>query len=259
MRPIRTENPYTPQVPCESVFPQPRFVGRLGAADAVTIVNAALGGLAALAATFDAVLAAQLLLFGAIADGLDGVVARRYGGTPAGKHLDSLADVASFGVAPAVLVGVIAREAWSPATEPLLAAAGYGVPALFVAAAVTRLGLYNAYDSDDAETRGVPSTLATTVIAAGVLASHPGALALTTLSAAMALLMLTDITYPDLHAQDALVMGVVQTAAALVPGMFGNGFAFALLYLALAYLVLAPSFYWRRSRSNPPGGEGAES
>jgi len=240
------------------VLPRPRFVGRLGAADGVTIVNAAVGGLAALAATFDAVLAARLLLFAAIADGLDGVVARRYGGTPAGKHLDSLADVASFGVAPAVLVGVVAREAWSFAAEPLLAGAGYAVPALFVAAAVTRLGLYNAYDAGDAETRGVPSTLATTIVAAGVLASHPGALALTALSGGMALLMLTDVTYPDLHAQDALVMGVVQVAAALAPGMFGNGFAFALLYLALAYLLLAPSFYWRRSRSERPDG-GADS
>ncbi|MFB6127597.1 MAG: protein sorting system archaetidylserine synthase [Halolamina sp.] len=233
--------------------PRFRFVGRLGVADAVTVANAAIGGLAALAATVDPVLAARLLLLGAIADGLDGVLARHFGGTPAGKHLDSLADVATFGVAPAVLVGVVARDAWPLAAFPLRGALAVAVPALFVAAAVTRLGLYTAYDSDDDETRGVPSTLATTVIAAGVLTGATGAAPLTGLAGVMAVLMLTDIVYPDLHAQDALVMGVVQALAVLAPGMFGRGFAFALLYLALAYLLFGPTLYWRRSRSERPG------
>ena len=54
---------------------QPRFVGRLGVADAVTATNAALGFLATAAAVVDPGLAARLVLLAAIADGLDGVVA----------------------------------------------------------------------------------------------------------------------------------------------------------------------------------------
>ena len=231
-----------------------RFVGRLALADAVTIGNAALGFLAAAAATVDVALAARLVLLGAIADGLDGVVARRYGGSEAGPYLDSLADVATFGVAPALVVTGVARREWGPATavfdgvtaQGLLALAGVVVPACYVGMAVTRLGLYTAYDSGSDLTVGVPTTLAATVFGAAVLTGFHGAAFLLAVGAIMTPLMVTTITYPDLHAQDALVMGVVQAGAILLPGVYGEGFAFGLLYVALAYMTLGPRFYWRR-------------
>jgi CDP-diacylglycerol--serine O-phosphatidyltransferase len=222
---------------------KPRFVGRLGLADAVTVGNAALGFLAAVAATVDADLAARLILLAAIADALDGVVARKVGSTPAGPYLDSLADVGSFGVAPALLVGVVVREAW--AVDPVRVGVGLAVAAAFVAMAVVRLGLYTAYDTDASETKGVQTTLAATVIAAGVLAGYADPLILVPLTAVLAALMVTTVTYPDLHAQDAVVMGVVQFAAVVASGWYGRGFAFALLFLAASYLVFGPVFYWR--------------
>jgi CDP-diacylglycerol--serine O-phosphatidyltransferase len=226
---------------------KPRFVGRLGLADAVTVGNAGLGFLAAVAATVDANLAARVILLAAIADALDGVVARKVGSTPAGTYLDSLADVASFGVAPALLVACIAKARWSltdPTAVPALVAS-VGLPALFVVMAVIRLGLYTAYDTDVDETQGVQTTLAATVLAATVLAGFGDALVLVPLTFVLAVLMVTTITYPDLHAQDALVMGVVQFAAIVSRGWYGRGFAYALLFLALGYLVLGPAFYWR--------------
>ncbi|RLM59402.1 phosphatidylcholine/phosphatidylserine synthase [Halobellus sp. Atlit-31R] len=231
---------------------QPRFVGRLGLADAVTVSNAALGFVAAVASTVDVELAARMLLLAAIADALDGVVARRRGGTTVGPYLDSLADVASFGVAPALLVAMTVADSWGLG-EPrgLVALAG---SALFVATAVTRLGLYTAYDSDAAETEGVQTTLAATILAATVLAGFTSPVVLVPLVVLLAALMLAPITYPDLHAQDALVMGVVQAAAILLngptgrrlAGPVGEGFAYGLLFLSLAYLLLGPRFYWRR-------------
>jgi len=224
---------------------KPRFVGRLGLADAVTIANAALGFLAAAIALVDISLAARLILLGAIADGLDGVIARRRGSTPAGEYLDSLADVASFGVAPAVLVVAVVVEEWMPGGDPVILVAGFLVPALFVAMAVTRLGMYTAYDIGTEETEGVQTTLAATILAAAVLAGYTSVGLLVALIGLLAILMVSTITYPDLHAQDALVMGVVQLLAILLSGYYGRVFAFALLFLALAYLTLAPRFYWR--------------
>jgi CDP-diacylglycerol--serine O-phosphatidyltransferase len=220
---------------------QPRFVGRLGLADAVTVGNAALGFLAAVAATVDPTLAARLILLAGIADAVDGVVARKVGSTPAGMYLDSLADVASFGVAPALVVALAARGSWTG----VAAGVGVAVAAAFVVMAVVRLGLYTAYDTDADETQGVQTTLAATVVAASVLAGFSTPLLLVSLTLVLAGLMVTTITYPDLHAQDALVMGAVQFAAIVVPGWYGTGFAYALLFLALAYLVLGPVFYWR--------------
>ncbi|WP_372912843.1 protein sorting system archaetidylserine synthase [Salinigranum sp.] len=222
---------------------KPRFVGRLGLADAVTVGNAGLGFLAAVAATVDATLAARLILLAAIADAIDGVVARKVGSTAAGPYLDSLADVASFGVAPALLVAVVVREAWGGA--PVRVGVGLAVAAGFVVMAVVRLGLYTAYDTDASETKGVQTTLAATLVAASVLAGFAAPTTLVALTFVLAALMVTTITYPDLHAQDALVMGVVQFAAIVAPGWYGRGFAFALLFLALGYLVLGPVFYWR--------------
>ncbi|SFL08419.1 CDP-diacylglycerol---serine O-phosphatidyltransferase [Halogranum rubrum] len=222
---------------------KPRFVGHFGLADYVTVSNAALGFLAAVAALVDTTLAARLILLGAVADGLDGVLARQFGGSDAGPYLDSLADVASFCVAPALLVVSVVLETWG--FDPVRSWAGAGLCALFVAMGVTRLGLYTAYDSKSDSTEGVPTTLAATILSAGVLAGFADPLVLVPLVAILALMMVTTINYPDLHWQDALVMGVVQALAILLSGYPGEVFAFGLLFLALGYLFLGPRFYWR--------------
>ena len=51
-----------------------------------------------------------LILIAAVVDGLDGMVARNIEHSPLGKYLDSLADMVSFGVAPAIVVYVLLRN-----------------------------------------------------------------------------------------------------------------------------------------------------
>jgi archaetidylserine synthase len=229
----------------------PRFVGRLGLADAVTTANAALGFLAIVAGLADVELAARLVLLAGIADGLDGVVARHAGGSAAGPYLDSLADVASFCVAPAVLVYATVRDDWTIA----LVAADGGVdwtligalvlPALFVAMGVVRLGLYTAHDTRDDYTEGVQTTLAATILAAAVLANVQDPQVLLLATAGFVYLMVSTIQYPDLLARDALLMGIVHALAIVAPYAFGRTFPWAILTLGVAYLVLGPWLYWR--------------
>jgi CDP-diacylglycerol--serine O-phosphatidyltransferase len=214
---------------------------RLGAADAITATNAGLGFLAAALAPVSPSLAARLVLLGAIADGLDGVVARRYGGSEVGWFLDSLADVATFCVAPAAVVLYAAGGPGSLAPRSL---AVLVLTALFVTAGVLRLGLYSAYDEGNGHTEGVPTTLAATVLAAALLAGVPAPLLLAA-TLAFTALMLTGVTYPDLYARDAVAMGAVQALALAFPGVLGGAFVYLLLAAALAYLLLAPRFYWR--------------
>lgn len=226
---------------------QPRFVGRLGLADAVTVTNAVVGFLAVVVAPTDARVAARLVLLSAVADGLDGVVARRFGGSAAGEYLDSLADVASFAVAPAVVVVAVVRAEWGLGFAPPTArtALAFGLPALFVAMAVTRLGMYTAYDTAVDSTEGTPSTLAATVLASAVLAGITNPQVLLAGTAAFVYLMVSTVRYPDLLARDALLMGVVHSLAVLFPDALGRTFPYALLTLGLAYLALSPWFYWR--------------
>jgi CDP-diacylglycerol--serine O-phosphatidyltransferase len=222
---------------------RPRFAGRFGLADALTALNAALGfcAVAATVATGEVTLGARLILLGAIADGLDGVVARWRGGTAIGAHLDSLADVASFGVAPAVVVfaGTYAADA-----SPLGTALAVGVPAAFVAVAVVRLAMYTALDADDTCTQGAPTTLAGTILAASVLAGVPMEAVLAA-TAAFCYLMVMPVEYPDLLDRDAVGMGVLQAGAVLFPSVAVAALPRLLLVAATAYLALAPRFYWR--------------
>ncbi len=227
---------------------RPRFLTRLGPADLVTVANAAIGFAASVLAAVDPSAAARLLLVAGIADGLDGVVARRLGGTALGPHLDSLADVASFCVAPALLVVSVIRA--DAGLLALVVGGGY------VVCGVVRLGVYTVEDEGAVTTHGVQTTLAATVLAATVLAGVARSAVLLAGTAVLAVGMVTPVVYPDLHAQDAGVMGVVQAAAVVLSGRPGEVFAFALLFLALGYTLLGPRFYWREIPGQKPGAGG---
>jgi CDP-diacylglycerol--serine O-phosphatidyltransferase len=53
------------------------------------------------------------------------------------------------------------------------------------------------------------------------------------------------VPYPKLAARDALVMGVAQVGAILLPAVFYRAFPRLLLVAALAYMCLGPWYYWR--------------
>ncbi|PSQ45519.1 CDP-diacylglycerol--serine O-phosphatidyltransferase [Halobacteriales archaeon SW_7_68_16] len=232
---------------------RPRFVSRLGVADAVTAVNAGLGFLATAAAAVDPGLAARLILLAGITDGLDGVVARAFGSSPVGTYLDSLADVASFGVAPAALVVAIAARSGTVSPGLTLSTAvALVVPALFVVTAVVRLAIYTAYDSGDATTSGVPTTLAATILSAATLAGIVTPTVAIVATALFVYLMIAPVTYPDLLARDALLMGIVHALAVVAPHLWGRTFPYALLTLGVAYLVFAPWLYWRDETPSLP-------
>ncbi|HJH26958.1 MAG TPA: hypothetical protein C5S37_09375 [Methanophagales archaeon] len=83
--------------------------------DLLSVLNALLGFTAILFVLHKANASAienalVLILAAAVVDGLDGVVARKIGCSPIGKYLDSLADMVSFGVAPAIVTYVLLND-----------------------------------------------------------------------------------------------------------------------------------------------------
>ncbi|MFO7925536.1 MAG: protein sorting system archaetidylserine synthase [Halobacteriota archaeon] len=228
---------------------QPRFLGQLGVADLVTAANAAIGFVAVATATVDPELTARLILLAAIADGLDGVIARIRGGTAIGPFLDSLADVASFGVAPAALVYAVATADATTVSEDPFAIAALIISALYVSMAIVRLGFYMLHDCEKPETEGVQTTLAATVLAVTYLAGIGDPTVLVAMAAAFTYLMVAPVTYPDLYARDAVVLGGLQALAIGVPTAVNRVFPRSLLLFAVAYLVLAPFVYWRDTGS----------
>ena len=229
-----------------------RVRDRLAVADVVTLLNAGLGVVAMVAAVTEGPgLAARLILLAAVADGLDGLVARQLGSSEVGLTLDSMADIVSFGTAPAVLLFAIAHRAWEPlASDPVLYAAAVVVPTLFAVLALLRAALYTVYYGEETTRPGVQNTLAASMLAVGYLAVgamlSPGTTATAALAAGavLAVLMLAPLPYPKLLDRDALGMGVVQMGAVLFPAAVFRAFPRVLLLAATAYLLLAPRFYW---------------
>jgi CDP-diacylglycerol--serine O-phosphatidyltransferase len=107
--------------------------------------------------------AAPFIALAILFDMLDGRIARMTGTTSAfGAQLDSLADLVSFGLAPALLV-----YQWG--LQPL-GALGWMAGFAFVAAAAVRLARFNAHPCTDGRYfTGLPSPAAAALIAATVL------------------------------------------------------------------------------------------
>jgi len=129
-------------------------------ANTITLINIVFGSLS-LVCTInnDYNNAAILILLAVIMDGLDGRIARRLGIiSELGKELDSLCDLVSFGVAPALLIYSQVLVAF-PYEVGLIAAI------LFIMCGALRLARFNVMNIKDYFV-GVPITLAGAIIAA---------------------------------------------------------------------------------------------
>ena len=128
---------------------------------AVTMITLACG-VAALEATRAGVydLALRLILLAMVADGVDGALARRLRGTsPMGEQLDSLADIVTFGVAPAFLFSTYHGGAPAPVR--------FGVALAFVLTGAYRLARFHAQPAHGVFC-GLPITVAGPLLAVTV-------------------------------------------------------------------------------------------
>jgi CDP-diacylglycerol--serine O-phosphatidyltransferase len=161
-----------------------------------------------------------------VLDSLDGRIARYTNTTSAfGVELDSLADVISFGLAPAVLAfawGLTGLGRW-----------GWAVGFMFVTAAALRLARFNIQSSSQSDKRyfvGMPSPSAAGVVAATVYAwptpllGPPEAFAAVVVILVPAFLMVSTVRF---RAFKAVNFGWVRSP-------FGPLFLFALLIVAIA-------------------------
>ena len=190
-----------------------------------------------------------------VLDMLDGRVARMTGTTSAfGIEFDSLADVISFGVAPAIL-----SFAWG--LQPL-GRVGWAAGFLFVAAAAVRLARFNiqAGSHDKRYFVGMPSPAAAGVPAATVFAypqgfqTSPEALPVLAMVIVPALLMVSTIRFRSFKTID-----LQSRRSYPVLFLFAVGLAlFASqpewVLVAMAYTYLASAFIgmaWSRIRRRP--------
>lgn len=113
-------------------------LGRIGRnvtmADLFTMINAIAGLVGVFAVALGEFrIAAAIIPLCVVLDGVDGVAARLWGGGPLGPFLDTLADLLSFGILPAVLLAV---------GLPELQGIGFAFGALWLIASMLRLARF---------------------------------------------------------------------------------------------------------------------
>jgi CDP-diacylglycerol--serine O-phosphatidyltransferase len=200
--------------------------------------------------------AALFIGFAFVLDMLDGRIARMTGTTSAfGVEFDSLADVISFGVAPAIL-----SFKWG--LEPL-GQIGWAAGFLFVSAAAVRLARFNiqAATQDKRYFVGLPSPAAACVPAATVFAYPAGfqgyfeAWPVLSMMIVPALLMVSTIRYRSFKSLDLQARRSYPVLFLLALGLAALASSPRFLLLAMAYTYLASAFIglaWHRLRRKPP-------
>ncbi len=216
---------------------------------------------------------ASIAIFGAMLfDGLDGRVARwTHTETNFGKEYDSLSDMVSFGIAPAIVVYQwgVARLAEYNATWGRI---GWLVTFFYAVAAALRLARFNTRTAavDKRYFEGLPSPSAAAVPAAFIWCAHAyglgglnGLVIAFVVTAVAGLLMVSRFYYSSF--KGVTLTGRVRfTYAILIPLTFVVIFMeppAVLLALFGAFALSAPSVWlWRRLRrpasapTPPPGG-----
>jgi CDP-diacylglycerol--serine O-phosphatidyltransferase len=135
-------------------------------------------------------LSVALIVLAAILDRADGILARRFNAVSTfGKEFDSLSDLVSFGVAPAVLL-------YSTALQNHLGIPGLFCFMLFTLCGALRLARFNVTPSTTFFL-GVPITAAGAILAILVLLV-PGPTPILVLSIILSLLMVSNIRIPKL-------------------------------------------------------------
>jgi len=163
----------------------------------VTVFNFGFGFLSILFSIEDSfVWASRMIIFAMIADALDGAMARATGTeSKFGRELDSLADIISFGCAPAILI----YQRFDLAAHPY-----WIFPLFFAVAGALRLARYNVIDSDTGsrDFRGTPIPAPAGIILGLVLALEKFDLRLDKATVillvfTLSYLMVSNIRYPS--------------------------------------------------------------
>ena len=241
----------------------------------ITSLNLAAGFIALVfAANGDTVTASWLILAAMIFDFLDGFSARLLKAYSAiGKELDSLADVVSFGVAPAFIIHkmLVTSLGEIPSSVP---GSGAGVseimiyvPVLMPVCAALRLAKFNIDTNQTASFRGLPTPANAIAVISAVVAAHysslpllksftesPAALILYTI--VLSLLMVTHLPLLSLKFTNLKFKGnegrYVLIGLSLITFIF-FGLAMTLLIIPFYIIVSLISYYIFPDPKNGPG------
>ena len=204
--------------------------------DLFSLLNAMLGFGAMLAAyNGESILSVSIIILAAISDGIDGMIARRNGPGYLGENLDSLADLVSFGAAPALLV----------VTSFNMNLGGWILGGFYLICSILRLARYVASEKNDQFFEGLPIPAAGMILAASVLLGTP--IVTLPLMLIISILMISSIYYPKIR--DFRVAATLGFFLLIIAFIFGSQkgsqsspsfYADIILIIVIAAYLLSP-------------------
>ncbi len=192
----------------------------------ITSLNLTSGFIAIIYATNgDITTASWLILAAMIFDFLDGFSARLLKAySDIGKELDSLADVVSFGVAPAIIIHHLLNESLVNTGSAIGTSASISsvvillIPAIMPACAALRLAVFNVDTTQATTFRGLPTPANALAVISVILAGHytqsevikyviGSPVIITGLTILLSLLMVSRIPFLSLKIKDLRIKG----------------------------------------------------
>ena len=156
-----------------------------------------------------------LLYVAVIMDGVDGIVAENFEKSLLGKNLDSLADIVSFGVYPALLVSKIALVS-------------VFISSFYLLAGIIRLARFNVMEREDFI--GCPITVPALIIASATYL-YFDALLINISTLLLSFLMISDVSYPKIKRKEYMILA-------------GLIILLAMLFKILVYLIILGSLVY---------------
>ncbi len=216
-------------------------------ADLFSLINGCLGFLAIIVLfsfipSFDVIRAAfSLILLALLADGLDGIIARKKRASELGEYLEAMADMISMGIAPSIFVFKIYYDAGSSGL--FLQFAFILVLILFIICSIIRLSSFHLMKNETYFV-GIPASASTIflLIAAFIKINYLYILALIII---LSFATISNIRFPKPRIK-VNAIATILIVTTLVMGDIFNHIAPLLLFSALAIYVLAGPFYVRK-------------
>ena len=224
----------------------------LSIADLVTLLNAMLGFLALLLVfSNEFQLAAVLILLGLLADGLDGMVARRLGNGKIGEYLEPLADMISLSVAPLSLFYKMYYDTvvLQPSVHLFLGA----VIVFSLLCSIIRLSSFSLLKEKQFFI-GLPTSASALFL---VLTSYltPEVWIVLAGIILLSVAMVSSVRFPKPGLKGDLFAAVFIVATILLDSVYYHIAPLLLLVVLLSYILLGPMYLSVKKRS-PVSGEG---
>jgi archaetidylserine synthase len=226
---------------------QKSMIKLLSLADLITIMNVVMGFLAILMAFSNQFqLAAAFILLGLLADGLDGIVARRIGNGQMGEYLESIADMISLSVAPLVLLYKTYYDVVAP--QFLLHLLLSVVLVFSLICSVIRLSSFSLLKEKQFFI-GLP-TSASAIFLVSISLLKLDIWYILPFIVILALAMISSIRFPKTGMKIDLVTTVFIVATILLDSMYNNIAPLLLLAAIVFYIIIGPFYLHIKRRES---------